>query len=351
MTASELTRRLGIAHPIIQGPFGAVPTVRLAAAVGKTGGLGSYGCYTNSPDEISRIAADIRALTDKPFALNLWVSVNDPGGDRMSPEQFEAAWKIFAPLYAELGLDKPRPPERIVHGFGAQVEALIEARPPVFSFIFGVPKPAILAECSRRGIVTVGAATTLAEAEALDQAGVDAIIATGFEAGGHRPSFLARAEDSLMGTLALTRLVAAKIKRPVIAAGGIVDRAGIRAALDLGASAAQLGTAFLACDESGAAPQHRAVLFSKAAEHTVLTRAYSGRLCRVVPNRLVEMLQSAAADRYPPFPIPAWFTAPLRRAASEQGRSDFLALLSGQAAPLLRHRDVASLMASLSAEA
>jgi nitronate monooxygenase len=193
----------------------------------------------------------------------------------------------------------------------------------------------------------VGAATTLAEAEALDRAGVDVIVATGFEAGGHRPSFLARAEDSLMGTLTLTRLVSAKIKRPVIAAGGIMDKAGIRAAFDLGATAVQLGTVFLACEESGAPPQHRDLLFSAAAERTVLTRAYSGRLCRVVPNRLIETLQYAVSDRYPPFPIPAWFTAPLRKAAAEQGRTDFLALLSGQGAPLLKHRNVASLMASL----
>jgi len=346
MTATELTRRLGIAHPIVQGPFGGVPTVQLAAAVGKAGGLGSYGCYTHSPDEITRIATDIRALTDKPFMFNLWVSVNDPGGDRLDPDRFEAAWKVFAPIYAELGVDKPRPPERLVHGFEAQVEALIEARPAVFSFIFGIPKPSILAECSRRGIVTVGAATTLAEAEALDQAGVDVILATGFEAGGHRPSFLARAEDSLMGTLTLTRLVAAKIKRPVIAAGGIVDKAGIQAAFDLGASAVQLGTAFLACGESGAPPQHRDMLFSDAGRRTVLTRAYSGRLCRGIPNRLIETL-TPSADGMPPFPIPGWFTAPLRRAAAEQGRADFMALLSGQGAPLLKHRDVSSLMESL----
>jgi nitronate monooxygenase len=351
MTATDFTQRLGIAHPIVQGPFGGVPTAKLAAAVGEAGGLGSYGCFTHSPDEITRIAADIRALTDKPFAFNLWVSVSDPGGDALDPDQFEAAWKIFAPLYDELRLDKPRPPERLVHSFEAQVEALIEARPAVFSFIFGVPRPAILAECSRRGITTVGAATTLAEAEALDNAGADAIIATGFEAGGHRPSFLARAEDSLMGTLTLTRLVAAKIKRPVIAAGGIVDKAGIQAAFDLGAAAVQLGTAFLACEESGAAPQHRDVLFSAATERTVLTRAYSGRLCRVVPNRLVETLQSASTTGgYPPFPVPAWFTAPLRKAAAEQGRTDFLALLSGQGAPLLKHRKVPDLMASLTSE-
>ncbi|HEV7690337.1 MAG TPA: nitronate monooxygenase, partial [Hyphomonadaceae bacterium] len=227
-------------------------------------------------------------------------------------------------------------------------DAVLEARPAAFSFVFGIPKPSILAECSRRGITTIGAVTTLAEAKAMDAAGVDVILATGFEAAGHRPSFLGRAEDSLMGTLTLTRLVAARIKKPVIAAGGIVDRAGIQAALDLGASAAQLGTAFLACEESGAPPQHREALFSEPAQRTMLTRTYSGRLARGIPNRLIEAL-TPVADKLPPFPIEVWFTTPLRKAAVAQGRTDFLALYAGQGAPLLKHRDVASLMADLTA--
>jgi nitronate monooxygenase len=349
MTATELTRRLGISHPIFQGPFGGVPTLELAAAVSNAGGLGSHGCFGLSPDDIAGLAAKTRAKTERPFGLNLWVSVEDPGGDRMTTEEFEAAWKFFEPLYAEFDIAKPTPPERFIYPFERAAEAVIESRPAVFSFIFGVPRPALLAECKRRGIATVGAATTRAEAEALDAADVDAIIATGFEAGGHRPSFLARAEDSLMGTMILTRMVAAKFSRPVIAAGGIVDKAGIESAFRLGASAVQIGTAFLACNESGAPPQHRDMLFSAGAVRTILTRAYSGRLCRVIPNKLVERLQSAV-DRYPPFPIPAWFTAPLRRAAAEQGRTEFLALLSGQGAPLLKHRDVPSLMTALTAD-
>lgn len=350
MTATEITRRVGIRHPVIQGPFGGgVSTPTLVAEVGKAGGLGSYGCYTNSADEITRIARDIRAISDKPFGLNLWVSNHDRGVDPFPAEQFEAAWKIFAPLYSELGVDKPRPAERFFHLFEAQVEAVIEAQPAVFSFIFGIPKPFILAECRRRGIVTMGAATTLAEAEALDQAGVDVILASGMESAGHRPSFLTRAEDSLIGTLPLTRQIASRIKRPIVASGGIGDRAGIDAVLQLGAEAAQLGTAFLACRESGAAPQHRELLLSAEARRTVLTRTLSGRLARGVPNRLVEAL-AADADRLPPFPVTNWFSAHLRRAAATQGRTDFMALYGSQAAPLLKHRDVASLMADLTAE-
>jgi nitronate monooxygenase len=349
MANNEITARLGIAHPIIQGPFGGgISTAELVAAVGEAGGLGSFGAYTNSPGQIEQIARDIRALSDRPFALNLWVSDHDRGGDRLTPEQFDAAWKIFEPLYAEFELEKPIPPLRYFHGFENQIEALIEARPAAFSFVFGVPKPSILAECSRRGITTIGAVTTLAEAEAMDAAGVDVILATGFEAAGHRPSFLGSAELSLMGTMTLTRLVASRIRRPVVAAGGIVDRAGIDAALKLGASAAQLGTAFLACEESGAAPQHRDALFGPDAQRTVLTRTYSGRLARGIPNRLIEAL-SPYAHALPPFPIEVWFTSPLRKAAAEQGRTDFLALYAGQGAPLLKHRRVADLMNDLAA--
>jgi nitronate monooxygenase len=345
---TDITKRLGIAQPIIQGPFGGgISTAELVAAVGEAGGLGSFGAYTYSPHEIEGIARDIRALSNRLFALNLWVSDHDRGGDRLTPEQFDAAWKIFEPLYSEFGLEKPVPPLRYFHGFDKQVEALIEARPAAFSFVFGIPKSSILAECSRRGITTIGAVTTLAEAEAMDAAGVDVILATGFEAAGHRPSFLGSAELSLMGTLTLTRLITSRINRPVIAAGGIADRAGIEAALSLGASAAQLGTAFLACKESGTTQPHRDALFGAEARHTVLTRTYSGRLARGIPNRLIEAL-TPYADKLPPFPIEVWFTSPLRKAAAAQGRTDFLALYAGQGAPLLKHRDVASLMTSLS---
>jgi nitronate monooxygenase len=350
MRPTEVMKRLGLQHPIVQGPFGGgISTAKLTAAVGERGGLGSFGCYTNTPAEIEQIARDIRALTDKPFALNLWVSNNDPGGDSLTTEQFDAVWPIFEPWYREFGLEKPKPPERFFQNFDDQMEAVLEARPAVFSFVFGVPSPRILAECSRRGIVTAGAVTTLAEAEAMDAANVDVILTTGFEAAGHRPSFLARAEDSLMGTLALTRIVAARIKRPVIAAGGMSDRAGIDAALALGAGAAQLGTAFLATRESGTTNEHRDALFGPGAARTALTRTYSGRLARGIPNRLTEALSPHLA-RLPPFPIETWLVSPLRKAAAAQGRPDFAVLYSGQGAPLLKHRSVAALMDDLTSD-
>jgi nitronate monooxygenase len=347
---TEVMQRLGLRNPIIQGPFGGgISTAKLAAAVSNRGGLGSFGAYTNTPDEIERIVRDIRALTDKPFAINLWVSNHDPGGDRLTPDQLDAVWPIFEPYYREFGLEKPKPPARFFQNFDEQIDVLLETKPAVFSFVFGIPSPRILDECRKRGILTVGAVTTLAEAEAMDAANVDVILTTGFEAAGHRPSFLARAEDSLMGTGPLTRIVASRFKRPVIAAGGMADRAGVGAMLKLGAGAAQLGTAFLATQESGTTDEHRDALFGPGAARTQLTRTYSNRLARGIPNRLTEALTPHLA-KLPPFPVEVWLVSPLRKAAAAQGNPDFAVLYSGQGAPLLKHRSVDALMDELTTE-
>jgi nitronate monooxygenase len=196
--------------------------------------------------------------------------------------------------------------------------------------------------------VTLGAATSIAEAQALEAAGVDAIVASGFEAGGHRPSFLAPAEESLMGTFALVQLVAPRVRVPVIAAGGIVDARGVRAALTLGAQAAQLGTAFLACAESGTTDAHRVALFSPQAERTVLTRAYSGRLARGLRNGWTDAW-APRPDEIAAYPLQGWLAAQLRAAALNAGRHNLVALWSGQSAPNLQHHDVESLMQALRA--
>ena len=344
---SAAARRLGVRYPIIQGPFGGgLSTVQLTASVADLGGLGSFGAHQLPPEAIGALVREIKAHTSRPFAVNLWVSNRDPGGDALTPEQFDAAFALYEPYYRELGLTKPARPVTFGESFEEQARALIESEPPAFSFVFGVPSADLLVACRKRGIVTIGAATSIAEAYQLDQAGVDLIVASGFEAGGHRPAFLRRAEESLMGTFALTPLLADRVRAPVIAAGGIVDGRGARAALALGAQAVQLGTAFLACEESGATAQHRAVLFSARAEQTTLTRAYTGRLARGVPNRIVELMAPRAAE-LPPFPVQNWFVSKLRAADAAAGRSDFLSLYAGQCAPNLQHRSAAGLMRSL----
>ena len=344
---NEATRRLGVTFPIIQGPFGGgLSSVRLAATVSNMGGLGSYGAHSLAADAISQVAAELRAQTQHPFALNLWISDHDEGGLDFDEATFERAWRVLEPYYIELGVARPELPARWQHRFDEQVDALLEARPPVFSFVFGVPSSQVLAECRRRGIVTIGAATSIAEGEALDTAGVDLIVASGCEAGGHRPSFLARAEESLVGTFALVPMIADRVQVPVIAAGGIGDARGVRAALALGAQAAQLGTAFLACEESGTSDEHREALHDARARHTVLTRAFSGRLARGLRNRWTDEVGPRVSE-LPPYPLLSWFVAQLRPAALAAGRTDLVSLWSGQCAPTLRHRTATSLMTSL----
>jgi nitronate monooxygenase len=350
MTETEAARRLGVRYPIIQGPFGGgLSTTRLAATVSNMGGLGSYGAHILAPDEIGHMAAEIRSLTSRPFALNLWVSDHDPGGRDMDAAAFDRVGRLFAPYFRELGLEMPEPPAYFHPRFEEQAEALLEARPPAFSFVFGLPSPSILAACRTRGIVTIGTATSIAEARMLDDARVDLIVATGFEAGGHRPSFLARAEGSLMGTFALTQLVAPRVTARVIAAGGIADGHGIRAALALGAQAAQIGTAFLACEESGTTAAHREALFSDSAHDTVLTRTYTGRLARGLRNRWIEEM-TPHLDALPPFPVQSWFVSKLKAAAMKAGRTDLIPLYGGQIAPNLRHRTAPALMEALVSE-
>jgi nitronate monooxygenase len=346
-TETEITRRLPIPYPIIQGPFGrGASTALLAATVSNAGGLGSYGANDQGPVEITKIAAEIRKLTDKPFGMNLWVSTYDPGGEKLTVETYERVARLLEPYYKELKIDVPPIPNSKPQNFNDQVAALIEACPAVFSFVFGIPSPEILRTCREKGIVTVGAATTVDEAIACEQAGVDCVAASGFEAGGHRPSFLKSADESLMGTFALVPQIADKVKIPVIAAGGIADGRGIVAALTLGADAVQIGTAFLACDESGASDLHRKLLFQEEARNTGLSRAFTGRLARGIYNRFASEMK-VHEPLFAKYPAHSWIVAPLRAAALAQGRHDLVALWAGQAAPLCRHHKAGELFASL----
>jgi len=346
-TETEITRRLNIRYPIIQGPFGrGASTALLAATVSNAGGLGSFGSNDQSPAEITKTAAEIRKLTDKPFGMNLWVSTYDAGGETLTAETYERVTKLLEPYYKELKVDIPPIPKSKPQNFDDQVAALIEARPAVFSFVFGIPSPEILRKCREKGIVTVGAASTVDEAVACEQAGVDCVAASGFEAGGHRPSFLKPADESLMGTFALVPQVADKVKIPVIAAGGIADGRGIVAALTLGADAVQIGTAFLACDESGASDLHRQLLFQEEAKNTGLSRAYTGRLARGIYHRFAAEMK-VHESLFARYPVQSWIIAPLRAAALAQGRHDLVALWAGQAAPLCRHHKASELFASL----
>jgi nitronate monooxygenase len=344
---TEITRRLALAAPIVQGPFGSgLSAVDLVVAVSESGGLGSFGVHHLDGAGIRQVAADIRARTRRPFALNLWIPLGDSDAPQLTDARWNAACELLRPYFAELGVPMPARPARFGPHYQEQVEAVLELKPPVFSFVFGVPAHDVLEECRRAGIVTIGAATTPAEARLLADAGVDMVVATGFEAGGHRVSFLQEPEDCLTGPLSLVPQVVDAVKVPVIAAGGMADGRGIAAALKLGASAAQIGTAFLACEESNAAPLHRDRLFSPDARRTTLTRAFTGRLARSVHNGFIDAMRGKEAA-LAPYPVHAWLTAKLRAAALAAGRTDLVSSWSGQAAPLLKHRRARELFASL----
>jgi nitronate monooxygenase len=344
---TSASKILGIEYPILQGPFGGnLSNVKLTATVSNLGGLGGYGAYTLNPQEIREVIKQIKSSTDKPYNINLWVSDTDAGDDIITDEQFRNVQHLFSPYFDEVGAELPAKPLPFKSRFENQIEVILDEKPPVFSFVFGVPSADILEQCKKSGIVTVGAATTLDEAILLDSAGVDMIIASGFEAGGHRPSFLASAESSLMGTFVLVQLIKEKVKTPVIAAGGIANGKGIAAAFKLGADAVQIGTAFLATEESNAPHAHREMLFSDAAKTTTLSRAFTGRLGRGIANRVTKEVTNKELD-FLPFPLQSHFTSHLRKAAIEKERWDLIYLWSGQIAPVLKHRKAGELMKSL----
>jgi nitronate monooxygenase len=344
---TQATKILGIDYPIMQGPFGGgLSSVELVATVSNAGGLGGYGAYTLSPLEIIEVDNKIRASTSKPYNINLWVSDSDAPNGGVTDEQYEQAVKIFKPYFDEAGVALPEKPAPFKSRFENQVQVILDIRPKLFSFIFGVPSADLLAQCRKHGIKTAGAATTLDEALVLEAAGVDMIIASGFEAGGHRPSFLASAEQSTTGTFVLLQLIKEKVKTPVVAAGGIANGRGVVAALTLGADAAQIGTAFLACDESGALPVHRQMLFSDAAKYTTLSRAFTGRLGRGITSRLAKDL-SGKEKQFLPFPLQSAFMSSLRKSAIDQQKWDMILFWSGQIAPIIKHTKASVLMQSL----
>lgn len=350
---AELLALLDIALPIIQAPMAGGPdSPALAAAVSNAGGLGSLGCAYLSASKIEELARDVRARTDRPFALNLFVRpADDDENTVVMPRAALARARVvpqLRPLRAELGLTEDPRPRAPIDSYAVQLEAVLRVKPHVFSFTFGIPSKQEIAALRERGIASIGTATTVEEAEALDALGVDAICAQGAEAGGHRGTFLGRFEDALIGTMALVPQIARRVGVPVIAAGGIVDGAGIRAAMSLGAAAAQIGTAFMVCPEAGTPPAHRAALMSEKARHTVVTRAFSGRHARGIRNRMTDLFETVEPAG---FPMQQELTAELRAAATSAGRTDLMQLWAGQAAPLVREMPADELVEALADEA
>jgi len=346
---NRLTAKLGIDYPVIQGPLGGLSSQKLTAAVSNFGGLGSFGAHGLTPEVIKDVIGEIRSLTSKPFAMNLWVSMEDECARTSDENAFNRSLAPLSPHLAALGAPRPTFKPYSPTRFEDQARVLLDANVPVFSFIVGIPPREILEECRTKGIVTIGTATTPDEAAALQEAGVDAIVASGFEAGGHRASFLRAAEDSLTGTFSLVPQIADVVTVPVIAAGGIADAGGVIAALALGAEAVQMGTVFLACEESGAGLIHRQALRGKKAGHTALTKGFTGRLARGIHNRLLEELSQEGTPILP-YPLQRRLVRNLAMAAEAAGRADLLPLWAGQSANLSTCTDTSAFLASLIGE-
>ncbi|MGF3057070.1 NAD(P)H-dependent flavin oxidoreductase [Microbacterium sp. YY-01] len=344
---TDLRSLVDLTAPIVLAPFGGLSSVALTAAVSNAGGLGSYGFYGYTGDRIRSTIDELRAATDQPFAANIWL----PTGEEVAPDAAHDAWaRALAPFYAEVGIPVPPRPDQYLPSHDEQLDAIFAAAPAVLSIVYGVPDAATVEEAHRRGIRVVGTATTVPEAVALAEGGVDAVVATGAEAAGHRVSFLREAERSLVGTIALVPQVVDAVAEwniPVIAAGGIADRRGVAAARALGASGVQVGTAFLAAHESAANKSHRYAIAHTAAHESVLTRAMSGRLARGAENRVVREIE--ASGSIAPFPAQNWLTGQFRAPAGRQEKGELQSLWLGQSAPLARAVSATEVFAELAA--
>lgn len=345
MTNAEAWRkfagRLGIQHPIIQAPMaGGATTPELVAAASNAGGLGSIGAAYLKPEEILQQARRVRELTERPYAINLFVPQPPPG--EVDSSRMLA---LLARYHQEHGLPPPQPPKSPLPPFEEQVDAVLQSGVGIFSFTFGIPARAVLERLKARKLLIMGTATTVREAQLLEEAGVDAVVAQGSEAGGHRGTFAAPFEAALVGTMALVPQVVDTVRVPVVASGGIMDGRGIAAARVLGASGAQLGTAFLTCPEAGIPPAYKVALRSARDDMTVVTRAFSGRPARGLANAFSEEVGSS--DAILPFPLQHAATTPLRKASAAKGDPRFIALWAGQAAALSRGKPVAELMREL----
>ncbi|MEO1191639.1 MAG: nitronate monooxygenase [Pseudomonadota bacterium] len=350
MPANDLTRRLGLALPLVQAPMsGGVTTPALVAAVSEAGGLGSLGAGHMSAGAIEAACTAIRRETQRPFAVNLFVP--DQRGASNSPEDLAEASAALDAYRAEMGLTPPqdastafRPP-----AWEQQIAAVLKVRPAAVSFCFGLPEAEDLEALGDAGIYLIGTATTVAEARLIEDAGLDCVVAQGFEAGGPRATFTVPHDQGLVGLMALLPQVTASVDIPVLAAGGLMTGQAMAAVLALGAAGAQLGTAFATCTESGLSAVQCQALLSAHEDGTALTEAFTGKPERALRNRF---LVEAFTARLPiaPYPAQQAITSDLRRAAAEQDRPDLMALWAGQGVGAVRRCSAGELVSALASE-
>lgn len=339
---------LNLDLPIIQAPMaGGGDTPELVAAVCNAGALGFIGAAYLTPEQIAASAAAVHGRTSRPFGINLFSPDSQSPAAQVSG-QMDAARAIaaIATYHTELGLPAPSLPSSTGAKFDEQLAAVLETGARCFSFAFGLLPESSMHTIKSRGIFLIGTATTVDEAIALEKSGADAIVAQGSEAGGHRGTFT-DFDSAMIGSIALVPQIVDAVRVPVIASGGIMDGRGIVAALALGASAVQMGTAFLTCNESGIPEAYKQALLAAHEDHTRITRAFSGRPARGIVNRFMNEVESGEDTAILPFPLQNSLTRPLRNAAAKQGRAEFLNLWAGQGIRMARRQSVKELIARL----
>jgi nitronate monooxygenase len=346
MIKTALSQKLGLRVPLIAAPMAGGPsTQELVAAVSAAGALGSFGFAYTQPGDMKRQAAWVREKTKAPFGINLFVA-DLPAPIEATAQQ--AALAAVTSYYGELGLGAPEPARApYAPDFAAQLEAATEIRPAVLTVHLGGLPAEVIRRFKRLGVTLGGSATCIEEGRRLEALGFDFVIAQGGEAGGHRGTYLRDPYDALTGTLALTRMLARALKLPVVAAGGIMDGAGVAAVLALGAQAAQLGTAFIPCPESGASSVHKEALLNSREDDTRITEKFSGKPARGLANRF---MREMADKPQLAFPAQNSVTSKLRQASAKAGKPDFVAMWSGQAAPLARALPAAELVSVIERE-
>ncbi|MEM7426431.1 MAG: nitronate monooxygenase [Pseudomonadota bacterium] len=338
---------LGIDVPIIQAPMAGSTTPELAAAVSNAGGLGSLGCAFMSPERTGEELAKTMMATNRSINANFFV--HEPPADK--PDRNAKMAELMRPYLDEFGIEDVPPFEATNFPFDEDMlQVMLELRPRVVSFHFGLPAQHMVQALKEAGVIVLSSATTVREARALEEGGCDAVIAQGWEAGGHRGTFASTMDAARVGTFALVPQIVDAVSIPVIAAGGIADGRGIAAAFALGASGVQPGTAFLTTEEAATTAVHRKALLEAEDEDTRLTRAFSGRPARGITNRYLEQM-APFDEELPDFPILNTVTGPLRKASTQAGSPDFVALWSGQAMSLNRTMPAKDLMDTMVEEA
>src|SRR5699024_8243915 len=333
-----MLEKLNTKYPIIQAPMAGSTTPALVAAVSNAGGLGNIGAGYLSAEETREFIMNVKTLTNKSFGINVFV----PEHHEVSTEALQQAQQLFDFCKEDLQLEDIDIPSSIGENeFVEQLDVIIEEKVPVCSFTFGVPSEEIIKKLKDNGIFVIGTATTVKEAQNIEQIGMDAVVVQGSEAGGHRGSFLSEQKD--IGLMALIPQVVDHVTIPVIAAGGIMDGRGVLAARCLGAEAAQLGTAFLTTTESGANPLHQEAILQATEEDIQITRAFSGKPAQRIKNKFMTVMEAHEQD-IPAYPYQNSLTKGIRRAAAKQKNPEYMSLWSGQSPRLSRSGSVKELM-------